>query len=100
MQVMPNKTVIEGRAQRVDPAPDGWGGTVEFAVETSKPADGYSDFVRAAAGSTVTMFTADLGAVKPGQSYTVTASVLGGPGGERVVLQDAKVLQDVKARRP
>ncbi|AWN47660.1 hypothetical protein DK419_16170 [Methylobacterium terrae] len=90
MQLKPNMTVIEGQAKSVDPAPDGWGETVEFAVEQSGPADGYSDFLKASPGSTVTMFTAEPGTVQPGLSYTVTASVLGGPTGERVVLQDVK----------
>ncbi|SFU93723.1 hypothetical protein SAMN02799631_03270 [Methylobacterium sp. 174MFSha1.1] len=90
MQLRPNKTVIEGQATSVDPAPDGWGANVEFAVERSRPADGFTDFLGAAPGSTVKMFTAEPEAVQPGRSYTVTASVLGGPRGERVVIQDAQ----------
>lgn len=91
MQMRPNKTVIEGQATSVAPAPDGWGANVEFAVARSAPAEGFSDFLGATLGTTVRLFTAEPSAVQPGLSYTVTASVLGGPRGERAVIQDAKV---------
>jgi len=83
----PNKTFLQGQVRRVHHAPDGWGADVEFEVEKSAPAEGYEDFLHATPGSVLTIFTAEPNTIETGKSYTLTTSVLGGPQGERVVIQ-------------
>jgi hypothetical protein len=90
MQIKPNKTILEGKVSRVDRAADGWGANVEFAVDKSTPAEGFSDFVQAEPGSVVTVFAAEPHAIEAGKTYTLTASVLGGPEGERVVIENVR----------
>ncbi|MEN3378320.1 MAG: hypothetical protein V7604_3675 [Hyphomicrobiales bacterium] len=89
MRIKPNKTILKGKVSRVERAADGWGAHVEFAVEESAPAEGYADFLQAKPGSVVTVFAAEPDAIKAGKSYTLTASVSGGPQGERVVVEHA-----------
>jgi hypothetical protein len=90
MRIMKNRTILHGKVRSIRPLPDGIGADVEFEVESSAPAKGYSDFVQAEPGSSLTVFAAEPDSVRPGGKYTVTASVLGGPNGERVVIEDAK----------
>jgi hypothetical protein len=87
MLIKPNKTILEGKVSHVEKAADGWGANVHFTVEKSKPAEGYEDFLQAPPGSVVTVFAAEPDGIKPGKSYTLTTSVLGGPRGERVVVE-------------
>ena len=90
MRTMPNKTILEGQVTRVDRAPDGWGADVEFTVERSQPAKGFPDFLQVEPGASLTIFAAEPDAVQPGRSYTLTTSVVGGPHGERVVVESAR----------
>jgi hypothetical protein len=90
MRIKPNKTILHGRVNRVQPAAEGYGANVEFLIEASEPASGFADFLQAAPGSTATIFAADPQAVQPGRAYTLTITVLGGPQGERIVLEDAR----------
>lgn len=94
MKILPNKTILAGRVNNVKREPDGWGATVEFAVERSVPANGYQDFIGAKPGSVIKIFAAEPDAIRPGGRYELTASVLGGPGGERVVAEDVKSKAD------
>jgi hypothetical protein len=87
MQIKPNKTILQGKVSRVERAADGWGANVDISVDKSTAAEGYSDFLQAKPGSTVTVFVAEPDAVQVGKSYTLTTSVLGGPRGERVVIE-------------
>src|SRR5262245_59261109 len=100
MRIKPNKTILEGKVSRVERAADGWGAHVEFAVENSKPAEGFSDFLQAQPGTVVTVFAAEPDAIEAGKSYTVTASVLGGPQGERVIIEKVQRQPDPALRRP
>jgi len=90
MRIKPNKTILKGTVARVVPASDGWGANVEFVVETSESAAGFSDFLQAKPGAVLTIFSAEPNAVEAGRAYTLTTSVLGGPHGERVVIEDAR----------
>jgi hypothetical protein len=94
MLVKPNKSILKGRVRRVERAPDGWGANVEFAVDECAPAQGYADFVQAKPGSTLTVFAAEPETIRPGKAYTLVAAVLGGPRGERVVVEDARPTDD------
>ena len=90
MQIKPNQTILEGKVRRVERAADGWGANVEFTVEQEHAAEGYSDFLQAKPGSVVTVFAAEPDAVEVGKTYTLTTSVLGGPRGERVVIENVQ----------
>jgi hypothetical protein len=87
MRIKPNKTILQGKVDRIEKTADGWGANVHFTVKKSKPAKGFQDFLQALPGSVVTVFAAEPDAIKPGRSYTLTASVLGGPRGERVIVE-------------
>jgi len=90
MRIKPNKTILEGRVSRIDPATDGWGANLEITVENSHPAAGFQDFLQAQPGSVVTAFSAEPDAVEAGKSYTLTTCVLGGPKGERLIVEDVQ----------
>ena len=90
MRIKPNRSVIEGRVEAISPAPDGYGANVIFAVEKTEPAKGFEDFLKAAPGNIITVFAAEPEAVEEGKSYTFTTTVLGGPRGERIVLERAQ----------
>ena len=90
MRIKPNRSVIEGRVESISPAPDGYGANVAFVVERTEPAKGFEDFLQAAPGSVITVFAAEPETVEEGKSYKLTTSVLGGPRGERVVLEKAQ----------
>lgn len=92
MQLAPNKSRLKGRIRKIIPAADGWGADVEFEVDSCVPADGQPDFVRAEPGAVITLFAAEPELLEPGKDFTVTASALGGPDGERVVIGDAQAI--------
>ena len=94
MRIKPNKAILEGKVKLVERAADGWGANVQFVVEKSKPAEGYSDFLQAQPGTVVTVFAAEPKAVTAGKTYTLTTSVLGGPEGERLVLEKVHFDED------
>lgn len=94
MRIKPNKTVLRGKVCRVDRVPGQWGANVEFAVEQCAPAEGFEDFLGAKPGSVVTVFAAEPERIRPGKVYTLTASVLGGPQGERIVIENAVAEDD------
>lgn len=90
MRIKPNKTIVEGRVRRLDPAPDGWGADLEVVVEDSRAARDFEDFIQAKPGSVVTIFVAEPERIRVGGRYSLTTSVLGGPNGQRLVVQDAR----------
>jgi hypothetical protein len=90
MQIKPNKTILKGKVERVERAPDGWGAHVDISVKRSAPAEGYADFLQAEPGSVVRLFAADPQGIEVGKTYSLTTSVLGGPRGERVVIEDVR----------
>jgi len=90
MRIKPNRSIIEGRVESIVPTADGFGANVEFAVEKTQSAKGFEDFLQAVPGSVITVFAAEPGTVEEGRSYKLTTSVLGGPRGERVVLEKAQ----------
>lgn len=90
MNLHPNKSAIDARVTRVTPAADGYGADVRVEVLTCGPAEGLEDFIGAGAGAGLTLFSAEPEAVKEGRTYRFTARVLGGPNGERVVIEAAE----------
>jgi hypothetical protein len=90
MQIKPNRTILKGTVRRVEKASDGWGANIEFLVDKSTPAQGFSDFLRAQPGSVITVFAPEPDSVEVGKTYTLTISVLGGPRGERAVIESVE----------
>jgi hypothetical protein len=93
MRIAPNASLVDGTVEAIVPEADGWGATIAFRVEASRASPDAQDFLQADPGSTVQLFTAEPEALAIGKNYTLAVSVLGGPGGERVVVQSA-VLRD------
>ncbi len=92
MFIAPNKTILQGKVLRVRPDPLGWGCNLEVAVESSAAAEGAEDFIQARPGGVLEVFSADKNLIEAGKTYELTARVLGGPNGERVVLEDAHIV--------
>ena len=90
MRIKPNRTIVEGRVRSIERAADGIGAAVEIEVERSKSAVGHEDFIGAKAGTKLKMFAAIPEELETGRRYKLTASLLGGPGGERVIVESAK----------
>lgn len=90
MNLHPNKSAIEARVTRVTPAADGYGADVSVEVLACGPAEGFEDFIGAEAGTGLTLFTPEPDAVRAGRTYRIAARVLGGPNGERVVIEAAE----------
>lgn len=90
MILRPNKSLIEGRVKRVKRMADGIGADVVVNVVKCKAADDLDDFIGAEPGAELTLFTAEPDAIEAGQSYCFTARVLGGPSGERMVVEAAE----------
>jgi hypothetical protein len=86
----PNKSLIEGSVKRVKRMADGIGADVVVDVLECKAADDLEDFIGAKPGAELTLFTADPDSIEAGKSYCFTARVLGGPNGERMVVEAAE----------
>ncbi len=87
MHIKPNRTILEGQAERVSPATDGYGANVDFRVSATRAASGFEDFTGVTPGQMVTLFTPDQQSLRQGDRAEITASVFGGPFGERYVIE-------------
>ena len=87
MLLHPNKSLIDGKVTRVRRAADGAGADVVVDVHACRSAGDLDDFIRAEPGAELTLFTAEPDAIEAGKSYRLTARVLGGPDGERMVVE-------------
>ena len=90
MLLQPNKSLIDGKVKRVKRAADGVGAEVVVDVQECQSAGDHDDFIGAKPGDELTLFTAEPDAIEAGQSYRLTARVLGGPNGERMVVEAAE----------
>jgi hypothetical protein len=91
MLLRPNKSLIEATVKRVKRAADGVGADVVVDVQECRSAGDYDDFIGAKPGAELTLFTAEPDALEAGRSYRLTARVLGGPHGERMVVEAAEL---------
>ena len=94
MLLRPNKSVIEAKVKRVNRAADGVGADVVVDVLDCKSAGDLDDFIGAEPGAELTLFTAEPDAFEAGKSYRLTARVLGGPNGERMVVEAVEPKKD------
>jgi hypothetical protein len=90
MRLRPNKSLIEAKVKRVKRAADGVGADIVVDVQECKSAGDDDDFIGAKPGAELTLFTAEPDAVEAGKSYRLTARVLGGPNGERMIVEAAE----------
>ena len=90
MLLRPNKSLIEGKVKRVTRAADGVGADVVVDVQECTPTDDLEDFICAKPGAELTLFTAEPDTIEAGRSYRLTTRVLGGPNGERMVVEAAE----------
>jgi hypothetical protein len=90
MRLRSNKSLIEGTVKRVKRAADGVGADVVVDVRECRSAAGHDDFIDAKPGAELTLFTAEPDAIEAGKAYRLTARVLGGPNGERIVVEAAE----------
>lgn len=98
MLLRPNKSLIEGTVKRVTRAADGVGADVVVDVHGCKATDDLDDFICAEPGAELTLFTAEPDTIESGKSYRLTTRVLGGPNGERMVIEAAKAAKAAKKR--
>jgi hypothetical protein len=90
MILRPNRSLIDGKVKRVERAADGIGADVVVDVLECKAADDLDDFIGASPGDELTLFAAEPDAIEAGKSYRLTTRVLGGPTGERMVIEAAE----------
>ena len=94
MILHPNKSLIDGKVKSVKRATDGVGADVVVEVQRCTSADDLDDFIGAKPGAELTLFTAEPDAIEAGKSYRLTTRVLGGPNGERMVVEAAEPKRD------
>ena len=93
MKVAPNSTVVTGVLRKFDPAADGFGGDVEIEVARNDSPNPDADFIKPQSGGVVRAFFGDqpeqgAGAAKlVGRRVRAHLTLLGGPGGDRAVVQ-------------
>ena len=90
MLLRPNKSLIEAKVKRVKRSADGVGADVVVDVLDCKSTDNLDDFIGAKPGAELTLFTAEPDTIEAGRSYRLTTRVLGGPNGERMVVEAAE----------
>jgi len=94
MKAAPNTTVVTGTLRTYAAAADGYGGTVEIEVIRNESPDPAADFIRPTTGGTLRAFYAQpdppAAALPIGRRVRVELTLLGGPFGERMVVQSLR----------
>ncbi len=91
MNLAPNRTRMDVEITKISKAKDGWGSVVGARV-VKKPRSTKADFIKPAVDQTLELFAADDSKLEVGKRFSLTASVIGGPRGERMVIQKAEAL--------
>lgn len=92
MQAKPNKTVIEGTVRAIHPAKDGVGHDVEIDVHRNLSLGHEDDFIQPTKGESLRLFAAEKPNAAVGDLVRVQARLLGGPFGERTVVEQVEPL--------
>ena len=90
MQVAPNQTILEGVVRKITPEVSGFGRELVVDVEAARPAGGKQDFLNATRGDRVKVLLSAPDDVQVGQRYAMRTTVLGGPRGERTVVESIR----------
>jgi len=94
MLAKPNKTVVEGTVRAIIPTSDGQGHEIEIKVCRNLTRGRTGDFIQPAEGQSLILFAAQTPDVTIGDRVRVQARLLGGPFGERSVLEQLDPLSD------
>lgn len=89
MRIRPNHTVLEAQVTKIRRHADGVGADVTVRVAANLGEGSPDDATGAKAGDLLVLFSATPEALARGGRYRFETSVLGGPGGERVVVNKA-----------
>lgn len=92
MLVRPNKTVVEGAVRAINPAKDGVGHDFEIEVHRNLSLGKEEDFIQPAKGQSLHLFAAEQPNAAIGDLVRVQARLLGGPFGERTVVERVEPL--------
>lgn len=87
MMLKPNHTNIEGKVRAITPAADGVGHEVDLEVCRNLSDGREDDFLQPAKGEMLQLFASLPPAAVVGDLVNARARVLGGPTGERVILE-------------
>jgi hypothetical protein len=83
MKTPPNRTVVTGRLQKVEPAVDGYGGDLEIEVVSNESPDPSADFIKPEAGKQLRAFYPEPSerdiSLLIGRLVRVDLTFLGGP---------------------
>jgi hypothetical protein len=87
MLAKPNQTVIEGTVRAIRADEGGFGTNVEIEVDRNVSPSDDADFLKTQRGEVLTVFSPELPATEIGQHVRLHARLLGGPRGQRVILE-------------
>ena len=94
MPAKPNKTTVLAWLRKYEPAPDGYGGEMQIEIIRNESADSGSDFLQPSPGQVLRAFYPPSDSPQPalpiGKQAEITLTLLGGPGGERSVVQSVR----------
>lgn len=90
MQVRPNRTILTGKVVSITAEPDGRGVNIGLKVSENKTTEPEDDFIRSKSGEKVSLYSTESGKLKVGDSVQVSASLSGGPFGQRIVIEEAE----------
>ena len=93
MNLKPNRTHLDVEIIAVSRSPDGGGSEVKARVLRTDTTRAAGDFIQAREGDQLSLFAADPSGLSAGKKFAIDATVLGGPEGERIVLQEARPLE-------
>jgi hypothetical protein len=93
MKAKPNQTLLEGTVRAIRPDPGGYGSNVEIEVSGNLSPVADADFLKPQPGDRLTLFTAEAPSAEAGQRVRVQARLLGGPFGERRILEHLEVIE-------
>ena len=89
MRIRPNRSTLDGEVIAIRRSPDGIGADVELRVMANRSLGAASDFTGAVAGQTMNVHASVPEELEPGACYRLEVCVLGGPQGERIVVEKA-----------
>lgn len=99
MLAKPNTTLIEGAVTAIKPAKDGIGHDFEIEVHRNLSLGKDEDFIQPTEGQSLHLFAAQEPNAAIGDLVRVQARLLGGPFGERTVVEQVELLPKPQTRR-
>jgi hypothetical protein len=94
MRLRPNSSSLEATVLALRRCADGVGAELDLRVHACSALAPAQDFIGAVPGQQLTAFAAVPEALRVGLRFRFEATVLGGPGGERIVLTRPVEMKD------